>query len=59
MRKFLFPLVVMLLFACGLTGCLSEDRLDSVKVDGSMTTVLGTGSGHSGAGSQMRTGISF
>ncbi len=59
MRIFLFPLAVTLLFACCLTGCLSEDRLDDVKIDGSMTTVLGTGSGYSGGGSQMRTGISF
>ncbi|HJD96150.1 hypothetical protein, partial [Mailhella massiliensis] len=59
MRIFLFPFAVMLLLGCCLTGCLSEDRLDNVKVDGSMTTVIGTGSGYSRAGSQMQTGISF
>lgn len=59
MRIFLFPFAIMLLSVCCLAGCLSEDRLDDVKVDGSMTTVLGTGSGYSGGGGQMRTGISF
>lgn len=57
MRIYLFPFALMLL--CCLAGCLSEDRLSDIKVDGSMSTVLGTGSSYSGGGSQMRTGMSF
>lgn len=59
MRRYLFPFALMLLFACCLVGCLGEDSFSDVKVDGSMTTVLGTGSASSGGGSQMRTGMSF
>ena len=43
MRIFLFPLAVTLLFACCLTGCLSEDRLDDVKIDGSMAVAWSGG----------------
>ena len=53
------PCAIMVLSVGCLAGCRSEGRLDDVKVDGSMTTVLGTGSGYSGGGGQMRTGISF
>ena len=54
----LFALVLLLLPVC-LTGCLRDDGLDNVKVDGEMSTVFRTGSDASYAGSRTRTGISF
>lgn len=56
MKIFFAPLVLMMLLATCLTGCLQEDN---IKVDGDMTTVFSTGSGFSHAQSRARTGISF
>lgn len=59
MKTFLAPLALLMLLAACLTGCLQEDSLDSVKVDGEMSTVFRTGSGPSHMYGRTRTGISF
>ena len=59
MKTFLAPFVLMLLLAVCLTGCLQEDSLDSIRVDGEMSTVFRTGSGPSHMYGRTRTGISF
>ena len=59
MKTFLAPFVLMVLLAVCLTGCLQEDSLDSIKVDGEMSTVFRTGSGPSHMYGRTRTGISF
>ena len=59
MKTFLAPFVLMVLLAVCLTGCLQEDSLDSIRVDGEMSTVFRTGSGPSHLRSRTSTGISF
>ncbi len=59
MKTFLAPFVLMVLLAVCLTGCLQEDSLDSIRVDGEMSTVFRTGSGPSHMYGRTRTGISF
>lgn len=59
MKTFLVPFALMVLLAVSLTGCLQEDSLDSIKVDGEMSTVFRTGSGPSYMHSRTLTGISF
>ena len=59
MKTFLVPLTLMMLLAVCLTGCLREDGVDSIKVDGEMSTVFRTGSGPSHMYGRTRTGISF
>ena len=59
MKMFLAPFVLMVLLAVCLTGCLQEDSLDSIRVDGEMSTVFRTGSGPSHMYGRTRTGISF
>jgi len=57
MRRFFFPLMLAVFLACVLTACM-QDSMDSVKVDGDVTTVFSTGS-TSGIRSRTLTGISF
>ena len=59
MKTFLAPLALLMLLALGLTCCVQEDTLDSIRVDGEMATVFRTGSGPSLMQSRTRTGISF
>ena len=59
MKTFLAPFALMTLLAVCLTGCLQQDTIDSIKVDGDMTTIFRTGSGPSHMQSRARTGISF
>ena len=59
MKTFLAPFVLMVLLAVCLTGCLQEDSLDSIRVDGEMSTGFRTGSGPSHLYGRTRTGISF
>ena len=59
MKTFLAPFVLMVLLAVCLTGGLQEDSLDSIRVDGEMSTVFRTGSGPSHMYGRTRTGISF
>ncbi|MGN1038109.1 MAG: hypothetical protein ACI4P0_01775 [Mailhella sp.] len=60
MNPFFLPSILLSVFLIFLTGCTTAPSIaDNVKIDGSLTTAIGAGSGSSHAGSRARTGISF
>lgn len=60
MNPFFLSSTLLSVFLIFLTGCTTAPSIaENVKIDGSLTTTIGTGSGSSYAGSRARTGISF